>query len=74
VTNGAVFGLMPIGWIVFAAICSACLWKAEIEIIKDSIGGLPTTAISGAAHRLRVRGVLEAAPASEVPWRWLPLC
>ena len=42
VTNGAVFGLMPIGWIVFAAILlyRLSVESGKFEILKDSIGGL----------------------------------
>src|SRR5262245_31479703 len=42
VTNGAVFGLMPLGWIVFAAILlyRVSVESGKFEFIKDSIGGL----------------------------------
>ena len=42
VTNGAVFGLIPIGWIVFAAILlyRLSVESGKFEILKDSIGGL----------------------------------
>ena len=41
-TNGAVFGLVPIGWIVFAAILlyRLSVESGKFEILKDSIGGL----------------------------------
>ena len=42
VTNGAAFGLFPIGWIVFAAILlyRVVLESGRFEILKDSIGHL----------------------------------
>src|SRR5687767_689069 len=42
ITNGALFGLIPIGWIVFAAILlyRVTVESGKFEIIKDSIGGL----------------------------------
>jgi L-lactate transport len=42
VLNGAVFGLIPIGWIVFSAILlyRVTVESGKFEIIKDSIGGL----------------------------------
>jgi L-lactate transport len=42
VTNGAVFGLVPIGFIVFSAILlyRVSVESGKFEIIKDSIGGL----------------------------------
>ena len=42
VTNGAAFGLFPIGWIVYSAIVlyRITVETGNFEIIKDSIGGL----------------------------------
>jgi len=42
VTNGAAFGLWPIGWIVFAAILlyRVVLETGRFEVLKDSIGHL----------------------------------
>src|SRR5215468_5547914 len=41
-TNGAAFGLLPIGWIVYWAVVlyRITLETGKFEIIKDSIGGL----------------------------------
>jgi len=43
-TNGAAFGLLPIGWIVYWAVVlyRLALETGNFEIIKDSIGGLTT--------------------------------
>jgi lactate permease len=43
-TNGAAFGLLPIGWIVYWAVVLYRLTveTGNFEIIKDSIGGLTT--------------------------------
>src|SRR5882672_11206824 len=43
-TNGAAFGLLPIGWIVYWAVVlyRLTLDTGNFEIIKDSIGGLTT--------------------------------
>jgi lactate permease len=43
-TNGAAFGLLPIGWIVYWAVVlyRMTLETGKFEIIKDSIGGLTT--------------------------------
>ncbi len=43
-TNGAAFGLLPIGWIVYWAVVlyRLTLETGKFEIIKDSIGGLTT--------------------------------
>jgi len=40
-TNGAAFGLLPIGWIVYWAVVlyRLALETGNFEIIKDSIGG-----------------------------------
>ena len=42
VTNGAAFGLFPIGWVVFAAILmyNVTVESGKFEILKDSIGHL----------------------------------
>src|SRR5580704_13934111 len=42
VTNGAAFGLFPIGWVVFAAILlyRISVESGKFEILKDSVGGL----------------------------------
>src|ERR671926_1584301 len=42
VTNGAAFGLFPIGWVVFAAILlyRVILESGKFDILKDSIGHL----------------------------------
>src|SRR5580698_5538949 len=42
VTNGAAFGLFPIGWVVFAAILlyRVTLESGKFEILKNSIGHL----------------------------------
>lgn len=42
VTNGAAFGLLPIGWIVYSAIVlyQIVLRTGKFEVIKDSVGGL----------------------------------
>jgi lactate permease len=43
-TNGAAFGILPIGWIVYWAVVlyRLTLETGNFEIIKDSIGGLTT--------------------------------
>jgi lactate permease len=43
-TNGAAFGILPIGWIVYWAVVlyRLTLDTGNFEIIKDSIGGLTT--------------------------------
>ena len=42
VTNGAAFGLFPIGWVVFAAILlyRVTVESGKFEILKDSVGNL----------------------------------
>jgi len=42
VTNGAAFGLFPIGWVVFAAILlyRVTVESGKFEVLKDSIGNL----------------------------------
>ncbi len=42
ITNGAAFGLFPIGWVVFSAILlyRVTVESGKFEIIKDSIGNL----------------------------------
>jgi lactate permease len=42
VTNGAAFGLFPIGWVVFAAILlyRVTVESGRFEILKDSVGSL----------------------------------
>ncbi|MEI9973463.1 MAG: L-lactate permease [Ignavibacteriota bacterium] len=41
-TNGAAFGLFPIGWVVFSAILlyRVTVESGRFEILKDSVGGL----------------------------------
>ena len=41
-TNGAAFGLFPIGWVVFAAILlyRVTVESGKFEILKDSVGNL----------------------------------
>ena len=43
-TNGAAFGLFPIGWVVFAAILlyRVTVESGRFEILKDSVGNLTT--------------------------------
>jgi len=43
-TNGAAFGLFPIGWVVFAAILlyRVTVESGKFEILKDSVGNLTT--------------------------------